>query len=42
MMPENVTGITISAVQVQMATEAAAETNVDASFLLIDSEKHEV
>jgi len=32
------TGITISPVQVQMATEAAAKTNLDASFLLMDAE----
>src|SRR4029077_6038668 len=32
------TGITISPGQVQMATEAAAKTNLDASFLLMDAE----
>jgi tocopherol O-methyltransferase len=32
------TGITISPVQVQMAKEAAAKTNLDASFLLMDAE----
>jgi tocopherol O-methyltransferase len=32
------TGITISPVQVQMANEAAAKTNLDASFLLMDAE----
>jgi tocopherol O-methyltransferase len=32
------TGITISPVQVQMAREAAAKTNLDASFLLMDAE----
>ena len=32
------TGITISPVQVRMATEAAAKTNLDASFLLMDAE----
>jgi len=34
----NSTGITISPVQVQMAKEAAAKTNLDASFLLMDAE----
>jgi tocopherol O-methyltransferase len=34
----SVTGITISPVQVQMATEAAAKANVDASFVLMDAE----
>jgi tocopherol O-methyltransferase len=34
-----VTGITISPVQVQMAKEAAAKTNLDASFLLMDAEE---
>jgi tocopherol O-methyltransferase len=34
----NTTGITISPVQVQMAKEAAAKTNLDASFLLMDAE----
>jgi tocopherol O-methyltransferase len=33
------TGITISPVQVQMAKEAAAKANLDASFLLMDAEK---
>jgi tocopherol O-methyltransferase len=33
------TGITISAVQVQMAKEAAAKTDLDASFLLMDAEE---
>jgi len=33
------TGITISPVQVQMAREAAAKTNLDASFLLMDAEE---
>jgi len=33
------TGITISPVQVQMAKEAAAKTNLDASFLLMDAEE---
>jgi tocopherol O-methyltransferase len=32
------TGITISPVQVQMAKEAAAKTNLDASFFLMDAE----
>jgi tocopherol O-methyltransferase len=32
------TGITISPVQVQMAKEAAARTNLDASFFLMDAE----
>lgn len=32
------TGITISPVQVQMAKEAAAKTNLDATFLLMDAE----
>jgi tocopherol O-methyltransferase len=32
------TGITISPVQVQMAKEAAAKTNLDVSFLLMDAE----
>lgn len=32
------TGITISPVQVQMAKEAAAKTNLDARFLLMDAE----
>ena len=32
------TGITISPVQVQMAREAAAKANLDASFLLMDAE----
>lgn len=32
------TGITISPVQVQMAKEAAAKANLDASFLLMDAE----
>ncbi len=32
------TGITISPVQVRMAKEAAAKTNLDASFLLMDAE----
>jgi tocopherol O-methyltransferase len=32
------TGITISPVQVQMAKDAAAKTNLDASFLLMDAE----
>ncbi|HKN25058.1 MAG TPA: class I SAM-dependent methyltransferase [Candidatus Acidoferrum sp.] len=32
------TGITISPVQVQMAQEAAAKTNLDAAFLLMDAE----
>jgi tocopherol O-methyltransferase len=32
------TGITISPVQVQMATEAAAKKNLDATFLLMDAE----
>ena len=32
------TGITISPVQVQMAREAAAKTNLDASFFLMDAE----
>jgi tocopherol O-methyltransferase len=32
------TGITISPVQVQMANEAAAKKNLDASFLLMDAE----
>lgn len=32
------TGITISPVQVQMATEAATKKNLDASFLLMDAE----
>ena len=32
------TGITISSVQVQMAKEAAAKANLDASFLLMDAE----
>jgi tocopherol O-methyltransferase len=35
----SVTGITISPVQVRMAKEAAAKTNVDASFLLMDAEE---
>jgi tocopherol O-methyltransferase len=35
----SVTGITISPVQVQMAKEAAAKTNLDASFLLMDAEE---
>ena len=34
----HVTGITISPVQVQMAKDAAAETNLDVSFLLMDAE----
>jgi len=34
----SVTGITISPVQVQMAKEASAKTNLDASFLLMDAE----
>jgi cyclopropane fatty-acyl-phospholipid synthase-like methyltransferase len=34
----SVTGITISPVQVQMATGAAAKANADASFLLMDAE----
>jgi tocopherol O-methyltransferase len=34
----SITGITISPVQVQMAKEAAAKTNLDASFLLMDAE----
>jgi tocopherol O-methyltransferase len=34
----SVTGITISPVQVEMATEAAAKANVDASFVLMDAE----
>jgi tocopherol O-methyltransferase len=34
----SVTGITISPVQVQMATEAAAKANADASFVLMDAE----
>jgi tocopherol O-methyltransferase len=34
----SVTGITISPVQVQMAKAAAAKTNLDASFLLMDAE----
>jgi tocopherol O-methyltransferase len=33
------TGITISPVQVQMAKEATAKTNLDASFLLMDAEE---
>src|SRR5579863_4539220 len=33
------TGITISPVQVQMAKDAAAKSNVDVSFLLMDAEK---
>src|SRR5271166_2910143 len=33
------TGITISPVQVQMAKEAAAKTDLDASFLLMDAEE---
>jgi tocopherol O-methyltransferase len=33
------TGITISPVQVQMAREAAAKTDLDASFLLMDAEE---
>jgi hypothetical protein len=32
------TGITVSPVRVQMAKEAAAKTNLDASFLLMDAE----
>jgi tocopherol O-methyltransferase len=32
------TGIAISPVQVQMAKEAAAKTNLDASFVLMDAE----
>jgi tocopherol O-methyltransferase len=35
----SVTGITISPVQVQMAKDEAAKTNVDASFLLMDAEE---
>ena len=35
------TGITISPVQVQMAKEAAAKMNLDASFLLMDAEDME-
>lgn len=35
----NATGITISPVQVQMAKEAAAKRNLDASFLLMDAEE---
>ena len=35
----SVTGITISPVQVQMAKEAAAKTNLDASFFLMDAEE---
>ena len=35
----NTTGITISPVQVQMAKEAVAKTNLDASFLLMDAEE---
>jgi tocopherol O-methyltransferase len=35
----SVTGITISPVQVQMAKEAAAKTDLDASFLLMDAEE---
>jgi tocopherol O-methyltransferase len=34
-----VTGITISPVQVQMATEAAAKERLDASFLLMDADE---
>jgi len=34
-----VTGITISPVQVQMAKEAAAKVNLDVSFLLMDAEE---
>jgi cyclopropane fatty-acyl-phospholipid synthase-like methyltransferase len=34
----SVTGITISPVQVQMAREAAAKANLDASFVLMDAE----
>jgi tocopherol O-methyltransferase len=34
----SITGITISPVQVQMAREAAAKTNLDASFFLMDAE----
>jgi tocopherol O-methyltransferase len=35
----SVTGITISPVQVRMAEEAAAKSNLDASFLLMDAEE---
>ena len=35
----SVTGITIFPVQVRMAKEAAAKTNLDASFLLMDAEE---
>ncbi len=35
----SVTGITISPVQVRMAKEAAAKTNLDASFFLMDAEE---